>query len=398
MTATGTSSRLDSAQRTGNGLRGRLAAELADPSPAFGAAGEALLGFHGIRRGADGDFILRVRVPAGRLAAPQYLALDDLADRYGDGTVRLTPRQEVELHGLLKRDLKAAIGAIHLARLTTLAAGGHVARAVTATAARRDGVHRRLEEDARRLSEQLLPRSEAYDEIWLDGEGAAEEDALYGAADLPHKLEIGFAVPEDDALDVLANDLAFVALHEDERLLGYTLALGGLGDGTRAATPIAFIAPQDLLGAATAVVTLFREHGDRVERDRARLGHLIAERGDAWAKAQLEERLGKSLAAPRPLPHFHIENHLGWHEQGDGRLSLGLAVPGGRIADGGARRRTALRLVCKSFATTVLLLPQQVILGNIAPADRLAVATALRRLGVATEGGEAAPLALQEAS
>ena len=360
------------------------------------AAGEALLGVHGIRPGADRDFILRVRIPAGRLTAAQYLALDDLADRHGDGTLHLTPRQEVELHGILKRDLKEAIGAIHLARLTTLGAGGNVARGVTAAAARRDGPYRRLEEDAQRLSDHLLPRTEAYDELWLDGAPAsgAGEDALYGAAALPHALEIGLALPQDDAVDVLSNDVAFIARHEGERLLGYTLALGR--QPSRAAAPIAFIEPHDLLAAGAAVVRLFRDHGARDERSRA-LGQLIAERDAGWAKAQLEAGLGKTLAAPLPLPPFHVADHLGWREQGDGWLSLGIAVPGGRIA-AGERRRAALRLLCKSFAGSVLLLPQQIVLGTIAPADRLAAAAALGRLGVAIAAGGDAPVALQEAS
>lgn len=385
MTAMGTASGL--ARLPGKGAPLRLAAGLADPSSSFGAADEALLGLHGIRRGGDRDFVLRLRIPAGRLTSSQYLALDDLADRYGDGALRLTRRQELELHGILKRDLKEAIGAVHLAHLTTLAAGGDVARNVTAAALRRDPIHRLLEADARRLSDHLLPRSFAYDALWLDGDGAGgAADALYGEGYLPHKLEIGLALPEDDALDVLGNDVAFIALAEGGRLPGYLLALGG--------EPVAVIERHDLLAAGRAVVALFRDHG----KGRVRLGALIAERGAAWAKAELEAALARRLAPPPPLPPLGTSDHLGWQAQGDGRLALGLAVPGGRIADApGAARRLALRLLCKSFAGSVLLLPGEVVLGDIAPADRLAADSALGRLGLAPGAAEHAP-ALQEAS
>jgi sulfite reductase (ferredoxin) len=134
------------------------------------------------------------------------------------------------------------------------------------------------------------------------------------------------------------------------------------------------------------VVKLHRDHSDRSDRLHARLKYLIAECGEAWAKAQLEAYLGKTLAPPRPMPPFRVADHRGWHEQGDGKLYLGLAVPSGRIADApvGSRLRTALRVICKAFAPDLILTPQQgVILADIDPAHRLAIETVLDGLGVA---------------
>jgi sulfite reductase (ferredoxin) len=411
MKAKGAPSKVEEVKQASGGLRGRLADGLASPAPAFDDEGYSLLKFHGIYQGYDRDsaterkqqgldkehqFMVRVRIPGGRLTAEQYVALDALADRYANGTLRVTTRQSIQFHAVLKRDLKETVAAVNQALLTTLAACGDVVRTVTTVAAPiRDAAHRRLEEDARRLSAHLLPQSGAYHEIWLDGArvAGADEEALYGTSYLPRKFKIGLAQPEDNSVDVLTNDLGIIALFEGERLEGYNFALGG-GLGLthnnprtypRLASLVAFVAPEDLLEAAAAVVKLHRDHGDRSDRRHARLKYVIAERGEAWAKAELERYLGKSLAPPRPMPPFRVQDHLGWHEQGDGKLYLGLPIPSGRIADnsGGPRLRTALRRLCADFGADPILTPQQdVILSNIAPADRTRIERLLDDLGV----------------
>jgi sulfite reductase (ferredoxin) len=342
--------------------------------------------------------MVRVRIPGGRLSAPQYLALDDLAATHADGSLRITTRQSIQFHGVVKRDLKATVARINHALLTTLAACGDVVRTVTTVPAPiRDAVHARLEDDARRLSSHLLPTTGAYHEIWLDGDRVAgeDEDALYGRTYLPRKFKIGLAVPEDNSTDVLTNDLGIVALFAGDRLEGYNFALGG-GLGMthnnprtypRLASFVCFVEPHDLLDAAAAVVRLHRDHGDRANRRHARLKYVIDEHGEAWARAQLEGYLGKPLAPPRPMPPFRVRDHLGWHEQGDGRLYLGLPVPSGRLVDApeGSRIRSAVRAVVARFGSDPILTPtQDVILSNIAPADRAAVEALLDEHGVAT--------------
>jgi len=411
MKVKGAPSKVEEVKQESRGLRGDLAAGLATPAPAFDDDGYSLLKFHGIYQGYDRDtaterkqqglekehqFMVRVRIPGGRLTAAQYLALDDLADRYANGTLRITTRQSIQYHGVIKRDLKETIAGINQALLTTLAACGDVVRTVTTVAAPiRDAAHVRLEEDARRLSTHLLPQSSAYHEIWLDGEHVAgtDEESLYGSTYLPRKFKIGLALPEDNSVDVLTNDLGIIALYEGDRLAGYNFALGG-GLGMthnnprtypRLATPVAFVAPEDLAEAAAAVVKLHRDHGDRSDRRHARLKYLIAERGETWAKAQLELYLGKPLEAPRAMPPFRVKDHLGWHEQGDGRLYLGIPVASGRIVDvaRGSRLRTALRRIMERVAPDPILTPQQdIILSDVAPADRPVVEAILDAHGV----------------
>jgi sulfite reductase (ferredoxin) len=407
-------SKVELLKQESRALRGGLAEGLADGKPVFDEDGYNLLKFHGIYQGYDRDsaterkqsgldkihqLMVRTRLPGGRLSAAQYLALDAIADRYANGTLRITTRQTIQFHGVVKARLKQTIGALNEAMVTTLAACGDVVRNITTVPAPiRDSVHARLEADAGRLSRHLLPATRAYHEMWLDGEQVAgpEEDALYGATYLPRKFKIGLTIPEDNSVDVLTNDLAIVALFEDGVLQGYNFALGG-GLGMthnkpktfpRLATPVAFVAPDDLLAAAAAVVRLHRDHGDRANRKHARLKYLIAERGEEWAKVQLEAYLGKTLEYPRAMPRFEVVDHLGWHEQGDGLLYLGLPVTGGRIADRpGESLRTALREVIADFGCDPILLPSQdILLSNIAPQERPAIDAALRAHGVIAAG------------
>jgi sulfite reductase (ferredoxin) len=403
-------SKAEAVKQQSRGLRGNIERDLTDTAAPFDNAGYSLLKFHGTYQGYDRDsaterkqrgdqklwqFMVRVRIPGGRLTASQYLVLDGLADRYANGSLRVTTRQSIQFHGVLKSGLKATIAEVNRALLTTLAACGDVVRTVTTVPAPiADPVHRRLEADARRLSAHLLPKTGAYHEIWLDGEKVTEEpaDPLYGERYLPRKFKIGLAIPEDNTIDVLTNDLAIVALFDGDRLAGYNFLLGGSHGMThnkpetypRMATPVAFVEPDDLLDAAAAVVRLHRDWGDRGNRRHARLKYVIAEQGEAWARERLSEDLGKTLAPCRAMPEFRVPDHLGWHEQGDGRLYLGLPIASGRIVDDArVRLRSALREIVARFRCNPILMPtQDIILGDVAPADRVAIEALLREHGV----------------
>jgi len=408
-------SKAEAVKQQSRQLRGHISRDLADTSTPFDNEGYSLLKFHGIYQGYDRDsaterkqrgddkiwqFMVRIRIPGGRLKAEQYLALDALADRYANSSLRITTRQSIQFHGVVKAGLKSTIAEINAALLTTLAACGDVVRTVTTVPAPiRDAVHDRLEAETRRLSSYLLPRTRAYHEIWVDGapwqetEGAAEEpDPLYGERYLPRKFKVGLAIPEDNTIDVLTNDLAIVALFEGDELTGYNFLLGG-GHGMthnnpktypRLATPVAFVAPEDLLEAAAAVVRLHRDHGDRGNRRHARLKYVIAENGEDWARERLSEYLGKKLEPCREMPPFAVPDHLGWHEQGDGKLYLGIPVSSGRIAnDERSRIRTALREIVRRFHCDPILMPSQdIILSEISLEDWEEIEALLREYEV----------------
>lgn len=395
-------------------LRGTIAESVAAGGTHFDDGDAQLLKLHGIyqeydrdtmaeRRaaGVEKDFqlMVRARLPGGRLTADQYLALDAIAGRYANGGLRVTSRQSIQFHGVLKRDIGRHIAEMNAALVTTLGACGDVVRnVVTAPAPIADAVHARLESDARMLSEAFLPRGGAYHEIWLDGEklegegNAAELEPLYGRTYLPRKFKIGIATPDDNSIDVLGNDLAILALWEGGALRGYDFFLGG-GMGMthnkpetypRLATPVAFVAEDELLAATEAVIKLLRDEGDRSNRKHARLKYLIEERGAAWARERMEAYLGHPLADPLPVAELRVVDHLGWHAQGDGRWYLGVPVPSGRIADtAGVRLRTALREVVERWRPRPILTPgQDVLLADVRPEDREGIEAAMRGHGV----------------
>lgn len=399
-------------------LRGTIAEEIAAAEARGGLSEGAytLLKFHGTyeqfdrdtaterkQRGEDKDwsFMVRVRAPAGRLTAAQWLALDGLAESHADGTLRLTTRQGVQFHGILRQALKPSIAAIHDALMTTLAACGDVVRNVITTAApRADAIHARLEAEAFRLSSELLPRSRAHHQIFLGEEETAvvEEEPLYGPTYLPRKFKIALAHPSDNTPDLLANDLGFLALTEGDSLTGWIVTVGG-GMGMthnkpatypRLADAICVIGPDDVLETAKAVVRLSRDHGDRSDRKHARLKYVVAERGVEWVRDRLSADLGRPLQPAPALPRLAVPDLLGWHEQGDGRLWLGLPIPAGRVA---GPLRATLRAVMQAFAPRPIVTAQQdLLLADIAPQDRQAVTSLLRAHGV-TFAEDLTPLA-----
>ncbi|MBC7802035.1 MAG: NADPH-dependent assimilatory sulfite reductase hemoprotein subunit [Gemmatimonadaceae bacterium] len=395
------------------GLRGTVAAEIAGHTR--GGVSEAaygLLKFHGTYEQFDRDtatvrkqagldkewqFMVRVRASGGAMTAAQYLALDDIADRYANGTLKITSRQGIQFHGTVIGDLKAEIAAINRAALTTYAACGDVVRNVMTTPApRRDAVHRRLQADAAMLSERLLPQSRGYYEIFLDepgdDEAPAEHDPIYGTTFLPRKFKIGLVHAADNTVDVLANDLGFVAVFEGEVLQGYQVFVGG-GQGMthnnpntfpRVASAVGFVGPDQLWEATTAVISLQRDHGDRTNRRRARLKYVVEDRGLAWVRHELMHTYGLGLQPVRDLPPFGMPELLGWHDQGDGRLWLGVPVGGGRIE---GKLRMALREVVSQFGPNTVFTPQQdVLLTDVRPGDKAAIDAVLQAHGVATAG------------
>jgi sulfite reductase (ferredoxin) len=402
-------------------LRGTLADELAAGGTQVSEDAYNLLKFHGTYEQHDRDtatalkqqglekdysFMVRVRMPGGVLTASQYLALDALADRFGNATLRITSRQGIQFHGVVKDNLKAAIAGINATLLTTMAACGDVARNVMTTPApRRDAVHRRLAADADMLSRALVPQSRAYHQIFLDeapDDDLVENEPLYGPTYLPRKFKIALATPADNTVDVLTNDLGLIALFEGDTLIGYNIAVGG-GLGMthnrpdtypRLASLVGFVPPERLLATVHAVIALHRDHGDRTDRKRARLKYVVDALGLDRIREILAETLGGPLAPARPMPAFAVPELLGWHPQGDGRWWVGVPVPSGRIADvENLRLRTALREAVRRFGAAPVMTPQQdVLLADIAAEDRAALDALLRAHGV-TPAENLTPLA-----
>ena len=403
-------------------LYGQIAEELDQDITHFSEAQVQLLKFHGTyqqenrdarkERKASGEekayqFMVRSRIPGGVLTAEQYLVEDDLAERYANGTLRITTRQGFQLYGVLKGDLRPTIRSINEALLSTLAACGDVNRNVMACPAPvANRAQAQVEEIAHRIAQHLAPHSHAYHEIWIDGEQIEtvklpegdEIEPIYGPTYLPRKFKIGVAFPGDNCIDVYTQDIGLVASLEGERLDGFTVLVGG-GMGMthgkketfpRLATPLCFATADEVLPVVETIVTIQRDYGDRQNRKHARMKYVVEERGIAWFRAELERRLGRAVQDPYTLTWHDAEDHLGWRAQSDGRWFLGLYVENGRIKDDETiRLRTGLRNAIEEFRPGIRLTPQQnVLFTGVTETQRGPLTALLAAYGIPTDPAE----------
>ncbi len=395
-----------------HGLRGPIPAELRDGNDFFGKDSIQLLKHHGTYQQDDRDaraagrveghvgkspkaysFMVRTKIPGGKLTSDQLLAEIDLSDEVGNATLRITSRQGLQLHGVLKHDLWKTIHRINEVQLSTLAACGDVERNIMCCPAPLMGnVHSQLQALADQLAVHLCPRTRAYHEIWLTdletgeetlaGGGAPEvvDEPIYGPTYLPRKFKTAIGLPDDNCVDLYANDLGLMAIVENGEIIGYNVLVGG-GMGVTpsaektfpaVAQRMAFIKPEEAVDVATAIILVQRDFGNRADRKVARLKYLIHNWGLPAFKAKVEEYYGKPLADPHPDDVREFDDHIGWHEQGDGRLFYGLNVENGRIRDeGDFRLKTALRVICTTLQPGIRLTPHQSILfTDLDAADR----------------------------
>lgn len=408
-------SKIENIKASSNHLRGTIAEELAGDAPAFTEESAQVLKFHGVYQQDDRDrrkeartrgldkhhqMMIRTRIPGGAVSPEGYLAHDEIAGRWGDGTLRVTTRQDFQLHGVLKGDLRQSVRAINEALMTTLGGCGDQERNIMCCPAPvSDRFRAEVCAFLGDLVPALTPRTRAYHEVWIDGAveslGQPEDEVedLYGELYLPRKFKSAIALEGDNCVDVYSNDLGLVMRRgPDGGLVGVDVLVGG-GLGRTAnkpetfpavGKPLAFVEPDQAVAVCRAVVSVQRDHGDRVNRRHARLKYLIHDRGIDWFRERVQERLRFRLGPSRPLRWEPVDDHLGWHEQGDGRLYYGVYVENGRIRDQDELAlRSALRELVSWLRPRLRLTPQQnVILAGIAPGDRDGVERVLRDHGV----------------
>ena len=418
-------SKVEQVKASSDHLRGAIASELAED--AFSDESAQLLKFHGVYQQEDRDrrkeararglpklhmMMVRTRVPGGVVSADGYIAHDDIAGRWGNGTLRLTTRQDFQLHGVLKGDLRNAIHSINQSLLTTLGGCGDQERNIMSCPAPVSDPFRSAVAGAvSDLVHALTPSTRAYHEIWIDGALADssapsdEHEDLYGEQYLPRKFKTSVALEGDNCVDVYANDLALVARQgEAGDLDGFEVLVGGGMGRTHnkpetfatVAVPLAHVDTDEVVSVCRAVLSVQRDWGNRSDRRHARLKYLIHDRGIEWFFDRVQERVDFALQPSRPLDWKPIDDHLGWHEQGDGLLFYGLYVENGRIADTpGSATRTGLRRVVDQLRPALRITPQQnLIICNIAPDERAVVQQMLGDHGIVAS--EALPNALRD--
>jgi len=409
-------SRNERIKEASNYLRGTLAEGLRrEITGAIGEDDAQLVKFHGMYLQDDRDlrpertrkkmekafaFMVRVRVPGGVLTPTQWLALDRVARDYGNGTVRLTTRQSVQLHGVIKSNLQSTLQAIDSVLLNSIAACGDVNRNVMCNPnPHASRAHAAALDLAHELSDRLTPRTPAYREIWLDGEriaGGEDEvvEPIYGKTYLPRKFKIAIAVPPSNDVDVFAHDLGFIAvLDANGEVEGWNVAAGG-GMGMthgepdtypRTADVLGFCAGRDALAIAEAVVTVQRDWGDRANRKHARLKYTIEDRGLDRFRAELERRAGVKLGPAKPFVFTSTGDRYGWTEGEDGRGHLTLFVLNGRLRDAGtqAQQLSAVRRMAEQHEGDFRITANQnLIVAGVPPQRRSAIEELAARDGL----------------
>ena len=432
-------SKVEGIKENSNFLREPVATEILQDTTHFTEDAIQILKFHGSYqqdnrdnrvKGQEKDYqmMLRTKNPGGLVPPELYLALDKLADEYGNHTLRATTRQGFQLHGILKKNLKAAIATIVENLGSTLGACGDINRNVMAPPApfKNRSEYQYAWEYAQNIADLLSPQTGAYYEIWLDGEKAvsAEEhpdvkaarhsngngtivhdsvEPIYGTHYMPRKFKICVTVPGDNSVDLYSQDLTLVVItNKKGALAGFNIfAGGGLGRThnkeetfARAADPIGYVAKSDVYNLVKAIVATQRDYGDRTDRRHARLKYLINDWGVDKFRTQVEEYLGKKIEPFKPLIQFKYKDFLGWNEQGDGKLFLGISIDNGRVKDDGTfQLKTALRTIVEQFNLPIRLTGNQNLLFyDIAPEDKAAIQEILDNCGVVADPDQIALL------
>lgn len=406
-------SKVEVIKREGNHLRGTIREALVDERSHFEEENIQQLKFHGVyqqdhrdlraqlrKEGREKHYMMmiRARIPGGILSPDQYLKFDDLSEQYGNQTMRITTRQTFQLHGILKENLKQTIQGIHHSLLTTLGGCGDQVRNIIACANPiKDNLHAEIHADLLQLVDKLAAKTNAFHEIWLDGEPVRfdmpeEEEPLYKDVYLPRKFKIGFTVEGDNCCDVYANDIGIVAHPNGDSVAGYTLLVGGGMGRTvsqkdtypRLATPLTFVTREELVATCVEIVKIQRDYGNREERRYARFKYTLDQKGMPWFKQELATRLGRSLMPPKKLVWTSATDHLGWHHEGNDQYYLGLFIENGRIADWPhLRLKTVLREIVRLYQPTIQLTSQQnLILCQLSLQDKESIEQKLSLAGV----------------
>ncbi|MCD9554178.1 assimilatory sulfite reductase (NADPH) hemoprotein subunit [Photobacterium carnosum] len=348
-------------KRQSDFLRGTIEQDLDDRiTGGFSADNFQLIRFHGMYQQDDRDIrgerakqkleplqnvMLRARMPGGVITPKQWLAIDKFADEHTSyGSIRLTTRQTFQFHGVLKPDIKLMHQTLNSIGIDSIATAGDVNRNVLCTTNPVESeLHQQAYEWAKKISEYLLPKTRAYAEIWLDGEKleTTDEEPILGSNYLPRKFKTTVVIPPQNDVDVHANDLNFIAIADNGKLVGFNVLVGGglaMTHGDHATYPrraddFGFVPLDKTLDVATAVVTTQRDWGNRSNRKNAKTKYTIDRVGVEVFKTEVESRAGISFEASRPYEFTDRGDRIGWVTGIDGKHHLALFIENGRLLD-----------------------------------------------------------------
>lgn len=405
------------------GLRGTITESLGNEiTGSISDDDQAVIKFHGMYQQDDRDrreeraekmlerlytFMIRLRLPGGVLSPEQWIALHHIAGEHSTGTIKITTRQTVQLHGLVKSKIKPTIQAFNSVALDSIATCGDINRNVTCTAnPAQSKAHAAVFAYADKISELLKPKTRAYYEIWLDEEQIAErieEDPLYQDRYLPRKFKIGIAIPPNNDTDVFTNDIGLIAIIENDQLRGFNIAVGGGLSTThgnpetyaRLATVIGFADTEEkVLRSVYEVLTVQRDYGNRSDRKRARLKYTVDTYGIDWFRQEVEQRAGFKLEQPRPFTFEERKDYYGWRQDHNRLWHYTLFIENGRVLDENdyLLKTGLLEIAHTGKAAFHFTGNQNLMLANIAEVDKPSIEKLLEEYGIAQVAARASGL------
>ncbi len=437
-------SAIEKIKTASDGLRGSINESLKDEiTGAIREDDKAVIKFHGMYEQDDRDrreeraqkkldrlytFMIRLRLPGGFITPQKWIAAHHIAGENSTGVIKITTRQTIQLHGLLKSNIRPTIKAFSQANLDSIATCGDINRNVTcASHPKQSALHAQIFAFADKINELLMPKTKAYYEIWLDEEKLAdkkeEEDPLYQAHYLPRKFKIGIAIPPNNDVDVFTNDLGLIAIIEEGKLKGFNIAVGGGMSTThgntetyaRLGTVIGFADTEEkILKTVYEIVTVQRDFGNRSDRKLARLKYTVDRMGVDNFKKELEQRIGFALEPARPFSFDKRSDYYGWQQGENDLWYYTVFVENGRVLDDeNLALKTALLEVAKTGKSNFLFTANQnLIISDVNENDKAAVhailqkfkiiehteaASAIRKNAIACVALPTCPLALAEA-
>ena len=388
-------SKVEVAKKNSNYLRGTINETLKDPAiDSFSSADIQLLKFHGTYEQDDRDlrkprraeglgkaysYMIRIALPGGEITSDQYVDLDRMADDFGNGSIRITTRQAIQYHGILKGNLRETLRQVNESLMTTLGGCGDICRNVMATAAPiKDEVHEIIRQTAKEIAVDLRPASKAYYELWVDGKKEVtteqlppETEPFYGETYLPKKYKAGVTVQGDNQIDIYSYDSGLIGVLEGDKLVGWNVvAGGGLGMShgrpntfAQLADHIGFVSLENGVQAIRVIASIYRDMGNRAQRNNARLKYVLDKIGVDVFREEFKQRCDFDVHPWQEIPEVKNEDWLGKHEQGDGKFFYGVFVENGRIKDTeSAKLRTAFLEIVKTLGCGCTLTAQQSIL------------------------------------
>jgi sulfite reductase (NADPH) hemoprotein beta-component len=383
-------------------LRGTLKESLQDEiTGAIREDDQAVIKFHGMYQQDDRDrreeraekklerlysFMIRLRLPGGFLTPEQWIAVYDIAGEHSTGVIKITSRQTLQLHGIIKSDIKPTIKAFSEAKLDSIATCGDINRNVLCSShPKQSPIHEEVFAYADKISRLLMPKTKAYYEIWLDEEilvdKKEEEDPLYQERYLPRKFKIAIAIPPNNDVDVFANDIGLIAVIENDVLKGFNIAIGGGLSSThgnpetypRLATVIGFADSEEkTLKAVYEIATIQRDYGNRADRKLARLKYTLDKYGVEWFVKELETRTGFSLEPAKEIVFTSRKDFFGWDRTRKDLWYYTAFVENGRILDDeNTKLKSALLAIAKTGkANFRFTCNQNVIISDVSPGDK----------------------------